>query len=68
VDRQALAAHLLVNREIGARLIDRVLRGGPLPEPVAKDVGHDREQPGFFVGARLEPIPVSVGSQIRFLH
>src|SRR5439155_6592806 len=56
------------DREVRSGLIERLTGCRSLAQPVAEDVGHDREQPGLFVRARLETISVAVGSQIRFLH
>src|ERR1700737_228016 len=68
MDRHAVAAQLVANRKIRSRLVNGVPERRPLTKPVAKDVGHDREQPGFFVRARLEAVSVSGGSPIRFLR
>src|ERR1700686_3839278 len=42
--------------------------GGALALFVPRDVGHDRKEPRLLIRARLEPVSISVGSQIRFLH
>src|SRR5439155_7682221 len=54
--------------EVGSGLVERLGGCRPLTQPVAEDIGHDREQPGLFVRAGLETVSIAVGSQIRFLH